>query len=94
MIQLHYTSTWYFRFDESIILLKGLLGWDYQDVTFVKKNSQQPQGKLTPSRKVLSKLGCWLGPDRVLYEHFSQKFQQKVEAYGHLRMEKDVQALR
>ncbi|XP_070212844.1 galactose-3-O-sulfotransferase 4-like [Littorina saxatilis] len=76
------------RFDESMVLLKRLLGWRLQDVLYIKNNvlkgsaggggdSQFTAGQRQAHRH-------FNAADYALYEHFAQLFQAKVEAEGKL----------
>ena len=83
------------RFDESMVLLKRLLGWRLQDVLYTKSNvfdktragkrippdaPSVPQYNLTARQRELHRK--FNAADYALYEHFSKLFQQRVEAEG------------
>ena len=81
------------RFDESMVLLKRLLGWSLQDILYAKNNVFQKTGagkqlpqvaqvhqyyNLTARERQLHR--DFNLADYALYEHFSKLFQQRVEA--------------
>ena len=72
------------RFDESMVLLKRLLGWHLQDVIYIKNNvfASKHLRQYTEEEKAAHRQ--FNAADYALYEHFSQLFQQKVEAEGRL----------
>lgn len=76
-------------FDESIILLKDFMCWDFNNVLYLKKNARA-QPKTTITDDVREKIYKWHKVDKMLYEHFNKTFWEKVQAYGEERMRKDV----
>ena len=72
------------RFDESMVLLKRLLGWRLQDVIYIKNNvfASKHLRQYTEEEKAAHRQ--FNAADYALYEHFSQLFQRKVEAEGRL----------
>ncbi|KAJ6217974.1 hypothetical protein RDWZM_009131 [Blomia tropicalis] len=82
------------RMDESLILLKDLLCWDYEDVVAFRLNARNVSYKHEMNdltRKRLSELN---NADQQLYDHFVAKFDRQVEQYGRRRMQHDVQRLK
>ncbi|XP_002741909.2 galactosylceramide sulfotransferase-like [Saccoglossus kowalevskii] len=69
-------------FDESLILLKQLLCWEFGDILYVHQN--------TRSDKLRFKIDDWKrqrileinSADYKLYQHFNETFWHKVKAYG------------
>nr|XP_006824737.1 PREDICTED: galactosylceramide sulfotransferase-like [Saccoglossus kowalevskii] len=69
-------------FDESLILLKKLLCWEFEDILYMKQN--------TRNDKLRSELNDWKtqrilkinSADFKLYQHFNNTFWLKVREYG------------
>ncbi|XP_008416954.1 galactosylceramide sulfotransferase [Poecilia reticulata] len=82
------------HFEESLILLKDALCWEMDDLLFFKLNARKGStvSKLTPELR--ARALEWNAIDWKLYQHFNQTFWKKVNAYGRLRMAKDVAVLR
>ena len=70
------------HFDESIVLLKHLLCWEYSDLTSLKLNVHDEKSKSTLSDKARKKLKEWLSSDYIMYDHFKEIFEKKIEALG------------
>ena len=75
------------KFDESIILLKDLLCWDYSDVTSLTLNAHDPSTKSKISAIARQKLQYWMHADYQLYNYFKAKFEAKLDSFGHDRMQ-------
>lgn len=72
------------KFDESMILMKRILGWDTKDVLYVDKNVG---GKITNTRKILqnadkSKIKQFLRLDSALYDFALKRFNKLVSEGG------------
>ena len=70
------------HFDESTVLLKHLLCWEYSDLTSLKLNVHDEKSKSTLSDKARKKLKDWLSSDYTMYDHFKEIFKKKIEAFG------------
>ena len=85
------------RFDESMVLLKRLLGWRLQDVIYIKSNvfsataavasrhtkvASRPVHQYNFTEEQRQRHRKFNAADYALYEHFSKLFQQRVEAQG------------
>jgi len=70
------------RFDESMILLKNKLCWDYQDVVNFKLNARKESRKTTLSPEATAALKEYLSSDYLLYNHFKAKFEKEVDQFG------------
>ncbi|KPM03166.1 galactosylceramide sulfotransferase-like protein [Sarcoptes scabiei] len=82
------------RMEESLILLKHLLCWNYDDVVVFKVNARDEKTK-HPVNKIGDKRIRELNrADQMLYEYFSQKFDEKVQKFGRKRMAKEIEKLR
>ena len=82
------------RFDESMVLLKHELCWDYEDVTYLKLNAMKAGAKSTVSHRAREELKKWLASDYKVYDTFLADFDRKVEAFGRERMEQELAKLR
>lgn len=82
------------RFEESMVLLRDLLCWDYQDVVNFKLNARKENKKAVLSDEAKSSLKEYLAADYVLYKHFLTKFDKHVAAFSLPRMAQELQILR
>ena len=82
------------RFDESMILMKDLLCWDYEDIVNFKLNARKESKKVELSDEARSELRKYLASDYRLYDHFQKIFQQKLNKFGKSRMEQELRILR
>ena len=57
-------------FDESIVLLKHLMCWQYEDVAFFKLNSREESKKSSLSLGARERLRNSMKSDYTLYNHF------------------------
>ncbi|XP_051900648.1 galactose-3-O-sulfotransferase 2-like isoform X2 [Pristis pectinata] len=80
-------------FDESMILLKDALCWEFDDVVSFKLNLRNNVTVKKLSDQVADRVKAWNSLDWRLYSHFNKTFWQKVDQYGRQRMRKDVQIL-
>lgn len=81
------------RMDESLILFKHLMCWDINDVVVFKMNARSPKYKSRLSVKEISTLRTLNNADQVLYDHFAQKLDGLVKAFGVERMQSEVSRL-
>ena len=79
------------RFDESIVLLRELLCWEWEDMTYLKLNSWQESKQSTLSPEGRAILKTWLWGDYMLYNHFKNMFEEKVKNMEN--MEHDLKIL-
>ena len=82
------------RFDESMILLKDLLCWDYEDIVNFKLNARKESKKVELSQEARSELKRYMAADYALYQHFEQIFERKLKEFGESRMKQELQILR
>ena len=82
------------KMDESLILLKESLCWDYSDIIFLNKNSRAKGFVKTLSVDHAQKLEELNKEDMMLYEHFFQKHEVAVDNYGRDKMAAEVAKLR
>ena len=82
------------KWDESVILLKDLLCWDFKDVVNFKLNARKENKKIPLSAAARAALEEYLAADYKLYNHFKAKFEAKVRSFGTRRMEQELGILR
>jgi len=82
------------RFDESMILMKDLLCWDYEDVVNFKLNARKESKKVGLSEEARAELKKYLAADYTLYQHFQERFEQRIEEFGRARMNQELRILR
>lgn len=70
------------RFDESILLMRRLLGWRVRDVIYIKNNARNTFYNQTFTSKEKRTHRDWNPADYALYEHFAQVLDDKVRAAG------------
>jgi len=80
-------------FSESLILLKHQFCWDLLDVTSFHLNGRMDNGKYRLSNTTRSLLAEYLKNDFLLYNHFKEKFIQRLTAFGFNKLEKEVKSL-
>ena len=66
---------------KGLILLKDLMCWQVEDVTFLNQNERKPIAKRGMSSFVRRVLQEWLWADYMVYDHFVKKFKSKVNEY-------------
>ena len=80
--------------DESFVLLRELLCWEWEDLVVFRVNSRRYQYKKKLSPETARRIREWNQADTELYEYFLQRFQAQVAKYGAERMTQDVETLR
>ena len=70
------------RFDESILLMRRLLGWRVRDVIYIKNNARNTFYNQTFTSKEKRTHRDWNPADYALYEHFARVLDDKVRAAG------------
>ncbi|XP_072162808.1 galactosylceramide sulfotransferase-like [Diadema setosum] len=66
--------------DESLLLLKKLMCWSYEDISYVVKNNRVRTSGM--SNSVRSSLQSWNWADTLLYDHFNRTLWRKIAEYG------------
>ncbi|KAK7502888.1 hypothetical protein BaRGS_00005837, partial [Batillaria attramentaria] len=69
------------RFDESMILMRRMLGWQLQDVIYIKENAHSHKTYNYTDEQKLSHKRFNMA-DYALYDHFSRLFEKRVAAEG------------
>ena len=67
-------------FDESLILLKRLLCWEFQDIVYIKLRVKEKD--INFGKKVEKNILNWNRADAILYDHFNRTFWRKVGEAG------------
>ncbi|XP_071946746.1 galactosylceramide sulfotransferase-like [Antedon mediterranea] len=67
-------------FDESLILLRKLLCWQFKDMLYISKKIRNKRTMM--SRQLREKIRAWNSADVTLYNYFNQTFWRKVSEYG------------
>ncbi|XP_041034867.1 galactose-3-O-sulfotransferase 2-like isoform X2 [Carcharodon carcharias] len=80
-------------FDESMVLLKDALCWEFDDVVSFKLNFRSNVTVRKLSDETVGRVKAWNSLDWKLYLHFNRTFWQRVEVYGWQRMRNDVLVL-
>jgi len=74
------------RFPESLVLLASTLCWDLQDVTSLKLNGRPAERRQELSNVTRQQLRQFQRGDTLLYNHFAELFDQRVQKFGRARM--------
>ena len=82
-------------FDESLVLLKSYMNWDYIDILYLNRlvsSSKRKKEKL--SEEVIKEVKFRCQVDVKLYEVFLEIFHQRVAEYGRENLARDVDYFR
>ncbi|XP_070535736.1 galactose-3-O-sulfotransferase 3-like [Ptychodera flava] len=70
-------------FDESLLLLKKLLRWDWKDVMYIARNMRPLNTtRATLTSDLCKKIKEWNSADNMLYQTFNKTLWRRVKAYG------------
>ncbi|XP_043926733.1 galactose-3-O-sulfotransferase 2-like [Protopterus annectens] len=82
-------------FDESMILLKNTLCWEYEDVLSFKQNSRSNKTKHSLSEQVKLNATKWNWLDWEIYVYFNKTFWEKIDTnIGRQKMQKELKELK
>jgi len=81
------------RWDESMVLLRNLLCWEFSDVVNFKLNARKESKKVVLSDEARAALREYLANDYLVYNHFKAKFDEKVNSFGLPRMSRELAQL-
>nr|XP_002737671.2 PREDICTED: galactosylceramide sulfotransferase-like [Saccoglossus kowalevskii] len=81
-------------FEESLILLKDLLCWTFEDITYFELNGRKDNSVHNMSESLRNTIMEWNKGDVALYQHFNRTFWGKVRDFGEERMRTEVEILR
>lgn len=80
------------RLDESLVLLRQLLCWDWSDMVVLSANvrvaKQRKLRRLSNEQK--RSIERWNWGDTILYNTFSEEFNSRVEVYGRDKMRRHL----
>jgi galactosylceramide sulfotransferase len=79
---------------ESLILLKNLLCWTFEDMVTFEKNARNESYVESLSNSAIDEVYKWNLADSQLYIYFKSRLMQKIREYGNEQMEKDVEKLK
>lgn len=77
-------------FDESLILMKHLLCWQWDDIVYIKFKMRIEEAKAEVDQALSQKILEWNHADHKLYDYFNTTFWKKVDAFGRDRMEREL----
>ena len=87
-------------FDESLLLLRKLMCWNFTDILYIKQNARSARSSHSHelTETLMNKIRQWNSADFALYQHFNKTFWEKVENYGpdfsrDLRYFRDIQSV-
>ena len=78
-------------FDESLLILKKELCWDFHDIVYLPKNSRESRRNLTDELR--QKIRLFNYADVLLYDYFNKTLWKKITEYGP-NFEHDLQYFR
>ncbi len=67
-------------FDESLVLLKRLLCWSFEDIVYFSQNQRQRRRRLKEATK--RRIRKWNHADVLLYKYFNDTLWQRIAEYG------------
>ena len=80
-------------FSESLVLLKDMLCWELEDVSSFHLNGRMNDRKYQLDNNTRALLADYLKYDYLLYNHFKEKFINKLAQFGYARLESEVEKL-
>ncbi|XP_002731207.1 galactosylceramide sulfotransferase-like [Saccoglossus kowalevskii] len=69
-------------YEESLILLKKLLCWEWRDVLYIPKGHRSESLKYALNQTLADSIQKWNSVDVALYNHFNKSFWRKIGEYG------------
>ena len=70
-------------FDESVVLMKRLFCWEFDDILYIKANKRiDEQRAVDLSEEAKENIERWNKADVILYQHFNQTFWRKIQLEG------------
>ena len=80
-------------YDESLILLKEVMCWDFQDIWYIKQKVRIQEDKIPISEEIRKNILSWNQADALLFDHFNKTFWRKISEMGP-KFYKDLQTFR
>ncbi|XP_033113775.1 galactose-3-O-sulfotransferase 3-like [Anneissia japonica] len=78
--------------DESLLILKEIFGWTFEDIMYASQNRQKAKKK-SMGDDLYRKIRRWNSVDAMLYDHFNKTLWRKIAEYGN-DFERDLEHLR
>ncbi|KAJ7389024.1 hypothetical protein OS493_034158 [Desmophyllum pertusum] len=69
-------------FEESMVLMKRLLCWEFDDILHVKSNERLDKERAELSDNLKENIKRWNKADMLLYQHFNKTFWRKIKMEG------------
>lgn len=69
-------------FDESMVLMKRLLCWEFEDFFHIKSNARVDKERAEMSDNLKENIRRWNKADMLLYEHFNRTFWHQINVEG------------
>ena len=69
-------------FDESLLLLRKQLCWDWDDILYFPKGIRSSSHRFNISSALRDKIMVWNDADVQLYDHFNRTLWRKIREYG------------
>ncbi|XP_067837570.1 galactose-3-O-sulfotransferase 3-like [Heptranchias perlo] len=82
------------HFDESLVLLRRLLAWDLDDVTYVRLNARSEASRSRLAGDLPDRARGWNWLDTRLYRHFNATLWRKLRGLGLECVERELGLLR
>lgn len=80
-------------FDESLLLLRKLLGWKLEDILYISSNIRSDINRYQMDQPLREKIARWNNGDVELYDHFNKTLWWRMKEYGPT-FEKDLATFR
>ncbi|XP_071960930.1 galactosylceramide sulfotransferase-like [Antedon mediterranea] len=68
-------------FDESLILLKKLMCWSFEDILYVSNGIRSASHRYALNDELRAKIREWNSADVMLYTHFNETLWRKIKEY-------------
>ncbi|GCB84566.1 hypothetical protein scyTo_0025113 [Scyliorhinus torazame] len=82
------------HFDESLVLLRRLLAWEPEDLTYVRLNARSQASRARLAGDLPDKARGWNWLDTRLYRHFNASLWAKLQALGPRCVRRELGLLR
>ena len=69
-------------FDESLLLLRKLMCWNFFDILYIKQNARPKSKRALLSEPIKKNIRNWSEADVKLYQHFNETFWKRIDQYG------------
>ncbi|KAJ7353780.1 hypothetical protein OS493_032365 [Desmophyllum pertusum] len=69
-------------FEESMVLMKRLLCWEFDDILHIKSNERLDKERAELSDNLKENIKRWNKADMLLYQHFNKTFWHKIKMEG------------